>query len=248
MKRRIKAKKDEGLDVEEFVGFLKRIHLNDLIDECVLRLGKDRWFVKAISPSNVVLCNVSIPAMPIDNIGDVSKLGFSSLKMLLKYLSTITEKKVRVKFNKNRLDFTREKHGKFSYLLADPKVITSNIEKKDVKKTLMKDVKYYLVLDDFIVDFLSYYNMVRPEKILLKNVKNKISFHGGLETEHNFNIPLGECKAEDFEIFFNGEYVSKVLGAFVGSSKSIILRYGEITSPIVLEEGENFWGVAPLVY
>jgi len=245
------VKKASGGQVVEsvlLISHLERAYIGGLIKECVLICGGGSIFTTAIDGSNSVFVCVRT-AIDLDYLGTI---GFSHLGVAVKFLEMVRDKKITISREANKLVMKPEVGPSLRYLMGDPETIVSyEPSHADVINRLIEQSPFEAPLPKGAVD--SYIQMMG----LLKSELGKLTVNpggemiltGGLETEHQFVVDVGQAPADlnkSFDLMFAADYLRAVLATV--SDKELTFRFGDGKPIIISVVGEeSHWAIVPSV-
>jgi len=254
-----KKKKKSTIRTRNFLNMLKQVHLNGILEECILKVKKGKGKIEAVDMTNslIVISKNSIMSKDV-----TTTLGLGNLELLIKFLSTLEEDKVI--FNEKKKDDYKffiqraDSRRKLEYLLTGTDLIATKLETEKKgrstykKMTEMMDYNVELT-STFIKDFLSYISLLKTKNVLMKYnpKKEKISFVCGSSNEHRFRLTLSnsvEGNEEDkgFNIKINGEYLSRIFSVIdFNEDEPPKLSFAD-EKPIMVEDGKTAWALIPI--
>ena len=248
--------KSTTIKTKSLLKTLKKIHLGGIFEECLLKVRKGVAAVSAVDITNSLVIVLADPVMSKDC---KFQLGIGNLDLLVKFLSTIEDKKLGLSVDSNHMTMTRgDKRRKLDYLLTEPDLIgTSLSNDDDPYKKISSMVEFKTTLtQSTIKDFLTYINIVSVKDIVIKfDGDEKLSIVCGGNNDHQFELVIdsdieGEANNSDedgFEILINGDHLARVLNIIeYDEDNPPILRFGEGV-PVVIEDDRTFWALMSIL-
>lgn len=241
------------VNTEKFLRTLRKVNLNNTIEEIVVVFEKKGCFVEAIDISNSIIYSAS--EIIFKNKIEKITLGLSNIDFLIKFLKTVKEKTVLLSIEKNKLIISRkDKKRQMIFLLSDssliPTMIKKENKKEDVKKVLLKLMDISLDLKKDIIEDIKKLISFSKSTICCVEYKNsKINIIIGEKTRHQFkvvidkNITKLKNNVDSFTLFFNAEYFLRILNV-IDELDEITLKFGK-DNPIIIEENQFFWALTP---
>lgn len=258
------SKKNKNLKivkVTSFLTMLRQIHLGGLLEECVLTIKEGVGHVEAVDITNslIVICTKSLMSKNVS-----AQLGLGNLDILIKFLSTIDNDKLHLKYNESNetSGFELKKSNgrrKLNYLLTQPDLIATQLQsdekkKKDPYKKMLAMMDYKIALtSSFIKDFLSYINLLKTKDVSLEfDGSELVTFICGGTNDHKFELVLStkvesdEDESDEFNIKINGEFLAKILMAIdFDNDNPPTLSFAE-DKLVMIEDGNAAWALVPL--
>ena len=130
MTRQLKRKnKGDTIDRENLLRMLKQCYLGGALAECVLEIDDGDASVKLIDITNTITISSK---MKVGSDDLNAKLGLGDLDIIIKFLSSLDDKKLSFNNKKDHiLELGRkDKKRKLMYLLTRPELIVTRIEKE----------------------------------------------------------------------------------------------------------------------
>ena len=254
-----KKKKNSTIRTGNFLNMLKQVHLNGVLEECVLEVKKGKGKIEAVDMTNSLIVISENPIMSKDI---TTTLGLGNLELLIKFLSTIDEDKVIFK-NKKKDDHKffiqrSDSRRKLEYLLTDEDLIATKLETEKKKKSTYQRMAGMMdhsveLTSTFIKDFLSYISLLKTKNVLMKynHKKEIILFVCGSSNEHRFRLTLsnsveGNEEDKSFDIRINGEYLSRIFSVInFNDDEPPTLSFAD-EKPIMVEDGKTAWALIPI--
>jgi hypothetical protein len=236
-----------------FLTLLNSVYLNGTIEECVLILKPDMLFVQVVDLTNSVF--ISIQEMLDIPIKKEMKIGLGNLGILCKLFGLSKAEDVGLEIDNNRLVVYRESHGKFSYLLSETDVISTNIEDDEAIDKLKDLPKYSVDIDSKVVsDYLAYIGLVGLKVIsFVIDEDMSVILSSGNDKEHNFVLPAGEAHQLNKKSKDKLPFVVQVYAPFFTSIiQAIDFEKGDPTlnfskdAPLIITQNDNLWAILPI--
>ena len=244
----MKKSKTLIVSTNRLVLLLRRIYLEGKMKAgCLIELEDGIGSTQAMDTDGSVFLSCS------SRLADSSVkwvLGIGDLDLMIKFLSTVEEKKVSLKLERNRLTVHRPKHGSLKFLLTDADVVPTIVEDLNTTKKLVKQCKYSLIITESVRDdVVRYINMLGTRNVTLKFAKGLVTLRGGLDTDHQYSLTMGRTErgdsAEAFHLQFYGDTLVKVFDIleYGEKIKKPKLLFGE-DKPIVVKQNKgNLWAL-----
>lgn len=233
------------IKIKTFNRLLRRVHLNGLIEECVLNEGKNGVnSIQAIDLTNSLILSVTGKT----NFEEFKQLGLSDLGTLCKYLEN-AEDKTDLNVVENRLVF-KNKFGSFKYLLSQPDLIPTSLDDKDALSNLVDNCTHEVTLqEEFQKNFAQNMALTKTNNVTV-TVGDNVMMSGGLESEHQFSLKIGKptvlktSRDEKFSVPIYGSHFGAVLNVLDWSVREnlpkLMIRKGK---PIILTQGKDVWAL-----
>lgn len=233
------------IKINTFNRLLRRVHLNGLIEECVLNEGKNGVnSIQAIDLTNSLILSVTGKT----NFEEFDQLGLSDLGTLCKYLEN-AEDKTDLNVVENRLVF-KNKFGSFKYLLSQPDLIPTSLDEKDALSNLVDNCTHEVTLqEEFQKNFSQNMALTKTNNVSII-VGENIIMSGGLDSEHQFSLKIGKptvlkaTREEKFSIPIYGTHFGAVLNVLDWSVREnlpkLLIKKGR---PVIVKQGKDVWAL-----
>ncbi len=228
----------EKINANHLSKFLKKIYLNSMIENCKITTYKNGDFlVEAIDEKTSVLlaCQTNLGTK------DEWDLGVGDFSTLIKFLSAVGNNEIKIGKKDNKLTLKSKNKGNLNYLLKDIDFISTIMEIEDDKSpidSILELIKFEIKLSKKDKEsFVSLMKILNLEIVNLKVVNGEVQFQAGSESEHSFELPIGEIDSkENFEIPVDGNALLNVLS--VADDEVNILFQKDI--PLVIKESDDY--------
>jgi len=258
MSRKLKREnRGDTIDRENLLRILRQCHLGGALAECVLEIDGGDASIKLIDITNTITISSKIK-VGSDSLD--AKLGLGNLDIVIKFLSSLDDKKLSFDNKKDHiLELGRkDKKRKLMYLLTRPELIVTRIEKeyKSKFKSLEKEMEYSIELDEKVIhDLLSYVGTIKEKGMVLRVVeikgKSVLSIVYGNPNEHQFEVILDknfeDAEGEEFDIYLNSEFISKILSAIeYDEDKMPTLAFSNSELPVMIKGTNTVYFITPI--
>lgn len=233
------------IDSSELVKLLRRVCLGGIIEETVVNF--DTSTVQAVDATNSIFLKV-FGGFKLKKFG---KVGFNDLSNLCKYLDTM-KGEVDIELAGNRFNIKTKDRGELNYLTVDPEFVTTAVEKKNPEQLIEAGVVTCPITEDIAKNILTYASFVKAKAVDFSVTAEDVTIQGGLESEHQFKIPVGTSK---WLVKKKQTFSTKVYSAHLFAVLNI-LEWGDDYTPtvylapslpaIIQLDKENFWALLPL--
>ena len=258
MSRKLKRKdKGEMIERENLLRLLKQCHLGGALEECVLEIDDGDGTVELIDITNTITISSKIR---VGSKGLDCKLGLGNLDLVIKFLSSLEDKKLTFNNEKGHVMQLGRKDGqrKLMYLLTRPELIITRIEEKYKSqfKKLEKKMEYSIDLEENAIrDLLSYVGMIKDKGMVLRladvNDKHVLSVVYGNPNEHQFEVILDkdfdDAEDETFDIYLNSEFVAKILNVIeYDEDNKPTLAFSNSELPVMVKGNNTVYFITPI--
>jgi hypothetical protein len=237
-----------SINVATLRRLLKRVHLGGLIEECILKEGKNGInSIQAIDLTNSLILSVTGKT----NFTDFGELGLSDLGTVCKYLESADED-TELKVSENRIIF-KNNSGTFKYLLSQPDLIPTTLDDKDALNNLVDACTHEVTLqEEFQKNFSQSITLTKTNSVSIVVDEKNVRLTGGLESEHQFTLKIGQGKAikeskketRKFTVPIFGSHLGAVLGVLDWSVRenlpTLMIREGR---PIIIKQQKDVWAL-----
>ena len=232
-------------NISNFLRMLENVHLNGIIEECVVTIQDDIASVMAMELTSSIYTQCSTEFEHEDDT-----IGLGDLALFIKYLRTCTATEVKMTHKDNTLTVKPKNGAMLKYLLSEPDLVVtyeSEWEDEDDKIKMIKtEYEKSLRLDEGkVTEFLNLMRVFSPNSVFINiDKKGSVVIHGGNETEHQFDVTLGKLKIDPCKIKVYGDHISAVFSALDFDHKPVMCIADE--QPVFIESGEASWLLSPL--
>lgn len=199
-------------DIIDFVQSLNDVYLGGIIGECVIEVEGGTSVVRAMDMTNSVFVESKAQVDMPD-----CQIGIADIGLFTKYLSSLGAADVQFSIDDDYVLKIRPKGGStVKYVLSEPEHVPSFDESWD-SSTIKDELALYSVsmplTEQPVQEFLNLMGMFSPNSVSFHVTKSgRVSLHGGMETEHNFNTSIGTMKnCGPFDIQVYGKNIKQVL-------------------------------------
>ena len=248
-----KKDKRQYLNTTGALTLLKQVHLNGLINECVIALKKGKATVEAVDITTTVVFISN--GVSIGSKRFTAELGLGNLDLLIKFLSTMQDPKLNVKVLENRMTLSRkDKRRSLEYLLSLPALIPTrlridNEDNSDPAEVYLETIEAKAEISQaFVKDFNTYITSLKTKIITILVKDSDVVFTIGPKSEHQFklSLPLIDEAEDAFSVKINGEYFSKIVGTleFNEDDDPVTIGFGD-EQPVIIESEDALWAISP---
>lgn len=231
------------LDGKVISNILKRVHLNGLVDECLLRIKDNLASVQVIDVTNTIAIH-SQAEIESDDL----TLGLSNLKIVHKFLAS-TDKPVTYKIKGEKLSLIKSGKDKLNLLMLDEDSVPTMPNKPFNKKEAVKEaLTTFKVTSRFREKLIEYQNLLSLESVTISAKENKISLSSTSIREKGFSTSkVAKCESvdEDCSTEIYVSHLIEILKVLDGEEKVIVHLGNDKT--LVVECGDDFWALMPIV-
>ncbi len=234
---------------------LKHCHLNGSLDECILKIKKGIAQISAIDTTNTLA--VFIRKVSLGDKNATANLGIGNLEILLKYLNTIKDKKLKAKIDDSSITLNRaDQRRSMKYILSDTSLIATTVETEkkqtedDVLKTLLDlPTHKFPLTSQFAKDYLSFVGITKIKTTQIVFNGHAVSVICGAETDHKFTLTVdedikGKKGKKGFKININGEFLARIFNTIEEAPEAVAMIGAD--SPLVIEQGNTTWVLTPM--
>ncbi len=230
-------------NVNDLARALSDVHLNNLIEECVVTFDDGKAYIKAMDLTSSLFVQTSAE---IDH--EDGQCGIANLALFGKYLNLIKDIDVTIKQKENILTVKPAKGSTVKYLLAEVDLIPSYNDEWDdniLEEELEKFTGKMSLTQESVSDFLQVMGLFAPNSVYFEvSKKGLVTLHGGRETEHQFEVKLGKIKDVDpCTVKVYGKHLTPILSALdFKDDTELFLTEGEA---IIISTTQTSWMLQP---
>ena len=238
---------DMKINSPAFRSILERVHIQGLIDECLLQVSESNGYVSAVDMTNSVLLAASQAGLGLND----DKYGISKLGTLVKFLGTCQDEDLAYSIDKDEkwLTIRRKGHGKIKVLLLEPEMVGTKLEEDPDVDGLIEGYEFQVTLStSFLTDALFYINLIGSQAVQF-TVRGKRAFFTSVGNEvQQFEVPIGTVEKGDGDTATQvySDQVKSVLNTITIEENSSLYIKGD--HPIIfMQDMENFWALTPIL-
>jgi len=179
-------------DVKDLSNALKNVHLNGMINDCIVFVRDNKFRIQAMDIANSLFVQTKG-----DIVLDDVDLGIGEINILFNYLNKLTEADVKLTVDDNILIIKPSKGTIVKYLMSETDLVPSYDEEwpENMFKQELENYEHKFTLGpDVISSFLTMVQTFATNTIFFETDGKKLYIHGGRETEHQFFLPIGKAK------------------------------------------------------
>lgn len=245
----------EKIKRDTFKTILTHCHLGGLVQECNLEIHKGSASIFAIDASNTMIIMADGYKVAKGKVKET--IGLGNLEIILKFLSTLSDKRITAETDENTLTLRRpDGRRRLDYMLTDPNLISTQMEdaeslsdkRKQKAKFLSGRTHTFEGDSQFIKDLQSYLNTLKIKTtwVGIDEDDEVIRIRCGSENDHQFVLDIDEFEIEEEKHYsrkFDGDFISKVLSCVNGSKPVTI---GISQEALFITQGKTTWGIAAI--
>lgn len=237
-------------DLNALARSVNSVFLNNVIEGCVINIGKNSALIKAIDSSASVFVHTKAPLEE----QDPCVIGIHDLRVFNKYINSVKGIDATLNIKDNRLKIKTARGSSVQYLLAEPDLVPSYNDEwpdsilEDELANFGKGVKLQKADIDEFLQLISVFNSNSVEFVVSK--KGAVSVQGGNETQHQISVPLGKIKgvgASTVKVYT--EFLVSIFNAMnFDEEPTLYIReqeQGEIV-PIIVGTTSTHWVIQPI--
>lgn len=238
---------------QELHNTFKKVYLNNIINECVLRSKDNHLYVQAIDMSNSIFltCKSKQTTFP------KGEFGINNISLLIKFLDSLADTKIQICYDvkHNTILFKRGKN-ELKYMLSAIDTIPTNV---DVKKSPIKNVKskmkYSLEITEKIKKDLNFYISLTSIKVIALTIlpgTSSVILKAGNSVEHQFSVNAGKINTEiknGVNVLMNSEYLNSIMNVLTWEKEKEIpfLEFTDEKQPVLINQNkDNIWALSPI--
>ncbi len=231
-------------DVTGFTHALENVYLGGIIKECVIEFDGNVAYISAMDSSSSLFVQASAE---IEHEDDT--IGIDDLVLFMKYMNMIKETDVTFTHTENRLVIKPKGRGTVKYMLGQVDLIPSfdpDWEQDEIAKETKKYSDSMELQQDKVKEMIDDIGIFTPNSVVFEiDNKGKLVVHGGPDTSHKFNCPLGKIKgAESYSVKVFSEHLVAVLSAVDFSAKPELFLKEE--EALIISTKEASWVLQPV--
>lgn len=233
---------------------LKKVYLGGMVEEAVVDF--DNIEVQAVDPASIVFLSVAETSKAASDAKDIGRVGIGSptLSLLIKHLESI-KGEVSISKKANRLVVAAKGRGEVKYLTVEEEFISTVVDGNNIDEVVAPCILSVDITAQFCADFNSYMSLLKTKaaKFCYDHKTKTVHVESGLESENQFNIPVGKAELSDnpptgdFDITVYGNPVSQIFSVleWPEKEKPTILMAPEHPL-VVIQDDNNIWACLPL--
>ena len=239
-----------NLNSINFKNLIESVHLNGIINECVLEIKEKKGIIQSIDTLNCLF--VSNNTIITDDEKFELQIGLRELSILHRILSNINDSKdIKYEISKDEkwLILNIKGKGKVKLLTIKPEDLVTAVSDDDVVSQLLENVSFQIKITEKIkTDILYFLQMFKSKVVTFKVIKGKLFLQSHENEIHQFNISLGKVESEDISIDVNGTYFLTIISALHNTADSNI--HIKENSPVlidsVIDDNNYLWALSPI--
>lgn len=247
----VKIKKEDGkwkrFEASAFKSILEKVHLQGVIDECLLEIKKGVGSIQAIDITNSIFVSCE---QTIDM--DDARLGLSKLSLICSFLNSGGEFLFLVEEGSEDrwAIFKKRGGGEIKSLLYEVDKIATIVSEDVEKDKILKDTPCKFVLTKEKCEELQYYmGLVGNDSVVFECVKGIVHARSVESAYQQFNLRLtsGDTK-ERVKTEIYTQFLTPVLKIlqFAEDSSPVEIYIGN-GQPLVVSQSNSLWMLSPLV-
>lgn len=221
----------------DFAKFLERIHLNGLIQECVIAFDKDGLATcQAVDLSNAVCVSQSVLAGSDASV----TIGVGNLSTLCKFFGSGGE--FNASLTEDTMTVKRKNHGQVKFQLIAPSEIPTAIKNVDMAAQCKGKTKIVFKASK-VDDLLGYFNLLGCESVVFSANNGKLQVQSSASDKEQFQLTLGDCK-QDLSVVTYAKHLLTILKQ--AKSDVELLMYLQNDSALMIVQEEQYWLISPI--
>jgi len=240
---------EDKVNAKPMKRLLEKVHLNGLIEECLLKIEGGVGTVVAIDLTNSVFLQAREEGL--EGLADGS-YGITNITLLIKYLKTIGDEDVNytVSDDGKWLTLKRKSKGKISVLLIEDEdlVCTKMTEEPDMEEIISKYGCSIRFKASFVTEAAYYMGLINEQSVTFQIKDKKAILHTDQKANQYFELPVkGVVESDDdFSVTIYGKHLMSLFEVIKVKKETKIYILPEY--PIVFkQDDENYWAITPIM-